>query len=317
MAKNTKKSQKKQKNNNARRAGPKPVRGTSDYYVDGAAMEHIKLMSDPCQGRLVPPAYPQPGGGAIQRFRASGAYAVGAADTALLFHWTPGINEFINNAAVSGATNFTPNPGTVFPALANTSGVGTSATNFRCVAACLKIFTNASEANRAGMVFAGQTTNQYMGINGAAVTNVNTMLAGLPVTARVPSKCLEILWCPSLGDQGFYADYTGATVVNAQAMSSYGSCTFCALGLPAGTGLTVEMTAVYEINYGSNGNVVSTPAPITSTSWNNVLRAYSAFINYAPVIVDTARTAIEYMGMASSSQPGRAVAGASRKYITI
>lgn len=315
MVKN--KQKKSNKNKQVPKSSRRAVRGMSDYYVDGAAMAHAKLMADPCGGRLVPPAYPQPGGGAIQRFRAIASYGTGAGDTAVLFHWTPTINEFIINAAVSAATAFVPNIQTAFAGLSNAVGVGTSALNYRVIAACVRVLTNASEANRAGLIYAGQTSVQYLGQNAGATTSVAAASASLPITARVPSKHLEVLWTPALGDQSFVADYTGVSAVLGQASSAYSSITVGASGLPAGTGLTFELTLVAEINYNSNGNVVATPPPVTTTPWNNVLRTFSALIKNAPVIVDTARETIEYFGIAKSSQPGRPVAGGAQRYITM
>lgn len=313
----SKQMQKQKKKKASVPASRRPVRGGPDVLIDGAALDHVKLMADPCQGRLVPPAYPQPGGGAIQRFRAIASYGTGAGDTAILFHWIPSANEYVINAAVSSGTAFVPNVVTAFPGLSNTAGITTSATNYRVIAACVRVLTNASEANRAGLVYAGQTTAQYLGTNAGATTTVSIASAGLPVAARVPSKHLEILWTPSIGDQQFNVDFSGSNYTLGQGGSAFAALTVGASGLPAGTGLTFELTVVVEINYTSNGNVVSTPLPVTTTPWNNVLRAFGYAIKHAPVIVDTARETIEYFGLAKSSQPGRLVTGGMQKYITM
>lgn len=280
-------------------------------------MDHARLMADPCQGRLVPPAYPQPGGGSIQRFRSIASFGTGAADTAVLFHWTPSTNEFVINAAVAPTTNFLPNVGTVFPNLANTTGVGAQSLSYRVIAACVRVMTNASEANRSGLIYAGQTNPQYVGINGAALTNVQTVCASLPVTSRVPSKHLEVLWSPQIGDQSFNTDFAGVNYGNGQAAPGYGSITIGASGLPPGSGLTFEITMVAEVNYVTGGSVIATPLPVTTTPWNNVLRAFGALIKYAPVIIDTARESIDYFGVAGPSYPGRNISGAAQKYITM
>lgn len=296
----------------------KPVRDRSmSVYIDEPAMAHARLLADPCQGRLVPAAYPQPGGGAIQRFRVVLSTATGAGDTAAMFHWVPGLNEYYNNASVAPGTVFTPAINTVFPGLSLTPGVGTSATTFRCLAACMRVMTNASEANRAGMLYAGQTSAAYYGTNAAAGASVQSSINGLPVTSRVPSRYLEVLWTPLLADQSFVVDSLGTASTLGQGNYAYGACTFGALGLPVGTGLTIELTGVYEINYASNGNVVANPPPVTLSSWQSVLRAYNSIIHNAPVVVDSISRAVDYIGAAASSQPGRLVAGAAMRYLTM
>lgn len=286
-------------------------RAPGTLMVDKGAMDHVKLMADPCEGRLVPAAYPQPGGGAIQRFRGVITVGAGAGETAGFFHWSPAVNEYIANGAATGATNYTPTPATVFPGLAFTAGTGNSALTFRCLAACARVITNASEMNRSGVIYAGQTNLAYYGNNAGSQTNVNTSVSGLPVSARMPAKHLEVLWVPGESDQIFRSDEASSSFGLGQGVT-VNSVSFGFVGAPSGTGVTVEVTAVYEINYNANGNVVSSPGPITATPWTQVLGAFYKYIRDSPVIIDTVRKGVEYMGVAASSQPGRLVAGAAR-----
>lgn len=295
--------------------GPKKVKsrkaGPPGMYLDGAAMAHIHLMADPCQGRLVPAAYPTSGGGAIQRFRTVVPLGVGAGETAGFFHWLPGQNEYYANGA-SGPTNpFTPTAVSNIALLTHAFNVGASAPAFRCLAACIRVIPNSSESNRGGIVYGGQTDGAYYGNNGTGTITVNEAISGLPVSARMPAKSLEILWCPNDVDQNFTSDSTnsGSAIYTLQ---SGGAVSFGFTGGPSASGVTLELTAVYEINFRTGGSQVSKGPPVSMTPWNQVLKGFYNAIQNAPVIIDTARGALEYIGTAANSQPGRVVMGAAR-----
>lgn len=285
------------------------VRGPSGFYLDGAALAHAKLLADPCQGKIVPAAYPNPGGGCLQRFRSIFTVGTGAGETCGLVHWVPGTNEYYANGAATATTSYLPTSGTVFQGLAGVAGTGCSLTTFRCVAACLKVIPNASEMNRSGICYAGQTTGDFYGNNLGSTTTIQGSVASLPVSTRVPAKSLDVLWTPSASDQQFGADILTVTSPPGQG-PSWNAMTVGAIGMPAASGLTVEFTAVYEINYNSNGIVNSTPVPSTTTPWNNTLIAFNRLINNAPVIIDTVRAGVEHFTAAANSQPGRAITGA-------
>lgn len=291
------------------------IRNTT-FMLDRGAADHVGLLADPCQGRLVPPAYPSPGGGAIIRLKTIVSLANNTGETAGVFHWIPGRNEYYNNGAATNTTNFTPTASSVFTQL-TFNAAGNSAASFRCVAACARAMCNTSEMNRAGFIWAGPTTNSFYGNNGGSAVNVSAASWGLPVLARVPAKYLEVLWTPNESDMAFATD----SVLDGTGISSnftnHSAITITASGLPAGTGLTLELTAVYEINYAANsGYVTATPSPVSQTPWPQILGAYYKVIHNAPVIIDTVRRITEYIGAAASSQPGRLVAGAARLALT-
>lgn len=312
-----KKQTNKRKRAPARRAQQTIGRNTS-MLLDKASMDHIKLMADPCGGRLVPPAYAQPGGGAIQRFRNVINCGTAAGETSGVFHWTPGINEYVSNGAATPTTAFTPAGQTMFATLQTGTGAGiNSACTFRCLAACIRVITNASEMNRAGVAYAGQTDSQYLQAQGTNVTNVSQVIGGLPISSRMPAKMVEILWTPSEADQSFYTDMAGSTYSLGQSFN-YSSVTFGFVGGPATTGVTVEVTGVYEINFPSfSATITSKPGPITAVPWSSVLYHFYKYISDSPVIIDTVRKGVEYLGAAASSQPGRLVASAARLALTM
>lgn len=313
MAKSKKKVQQKGK-----KARPRMQRiGGTNVILDKAAMDHIKLMADPCQGKLVPAAYASPGGGAIIRLKTVVSLATAAGETAGAFTWAPGSNEYSANGAVSPTTTFGVNGLSMFPVLQTVAGAGNSARTFRCVAACVRVMPYASEMNRSGFVWAGQTYQSYLARNSGSQTNVQTVAASLPVMTRVPSKMVEILWVPTVQDQDFTVDMDDSSYSIGSTEQQHSAITIAVGGLQATTGVAIEVTGVYEINFPSQlGYVSALPTPVSSTPWNQILGAFYKVIHNAPVIVDTARRITEYIGAAAASEPGRLVAGAARLALT-
>lgn len=277
-------------------------RQKSMAMLDGAAMDHIRLMADPCNGKLCPPAYESPGGGALIRYRAIVNFGTGAGETAGVFSWAPGANETIGNGGVASTTSFTPSRNTMFAAL-STSANSATGTSYRCVAACVRMITNASETNRSGIVYAGNTDyNQYWW-NGTGQTSVESVLPGLPITTRAPSKSLEVVWAPAESDTDFVNDSLGTSLQQ----GGYGrsAITIAFTGAPAATGYTLEITGVYEVAYGLNqGTLATRSPPASSSSWNNVLRGLSQFINNSPVMIDGVRRLTDYVQQAGASYIG-------------
>lgn len=276
-------------------------------------MDHVKLMADPCNGRLVPAAYAQPGGGAIQRFRTVIGLGTAAGETCGIFQWTPGINEYYANGAATSSSTFSPTSNTVFGALQTANGIGTTAVEFRCLAACLRVISNASESNRAGVVYAGLTDSTYYGYNAAGTSSVQTAVGGLPVSSRMPAKHVEVLWAPSSLDQNFNVDLSGVGTGITQGIGgTQNALTFGFIGGPAASGVTLELTAVYEINYSASSGAISCKsAPASVTPWGATLKAFYETINNSPVIIDTARRALEYFNSQGGST-GRLLGAAGR-----
>lgn len=273
--------------------------------MDGGAVDHINLMRNPCQGRLVPPAYATTGGGAIMRFRRVITLGGATGENAGIFHWLPGLNQFFANGAAGSTSTFTPSSASMFTFL-TTSGTNndTSATSFRAVAACARILTNASEMNRSGIVYAGMTDGQYYGTKGAAVANVEISVGGLPFTTRMPSKSLEILWIGGALDTEFYVDLDNTTIVVGEAYSR-NAITFGFTGGATATGVTIEVTGVYEVNFPSRNNLVASKGPpSTNTPWSTIANGFFKAIANSPVIVDGLNRVVDFAASGGASTVG-------------
>ncbi len=285
--------------------------------LDGAAIDHIKLMADPCLGRLCKPAYPTVSNGAIMRFRNVFQIGVGAGETCGLFHWSPGANEAYANGAATVATAYTPTGNSVFNYLTTSSSSNTGIL-FRCVAACAKVMFNGSEMNRGGVIYAGNTATGSYGIDsGATTTSVGTSVQNLPYTCRIPSRSFEILWVPNEGDLLQNTDILGSTIGVGQGASLPGAAiTIGFVGMPATTGVTVEVTGVYEVEYQAGNNMVSAVGPPTSlTPWAATIKGFFNYIKDSPVIMDGVKAAIDYVSPAGPAVMGANIARMAIGYL--
>lgn len=271
--------------------------------LDQGAMHHIRLMADPCNAPLVHPAYESPGGGAVIRYRKFITVGTAGVEKCGAFSWAPALNEHFANGADASANAFAPARVSTFPDLAATSA-STAGSSFRCVAACARIITNASELNRAGLVYAGATDmNQAWGA-GAAVLNVDSLAGILPVTTRSPNKSIEIVWTPGGADTDFNSDDTLS--VTGRGAIGRNTLTFAFAGAPSAIGYTIELTGVYEVKFGAGTGVCTsiTPPP-SSNSWNQVLRGFAQAIRNAPVVIDGVRRATDFVANAGTAYMGQ------------
>jgi len=285
------------------------------YRLDEAATNHIKLMANPCNARICPPAYDSPGGGALLRYRKIISLGAATGETSGIITWVPGTNEYVANGAASIYTVFTPSGTTMFGPL-STGPNSPYGQSFRCVAACMRLITNASESNRSGLVYAGNVdANQNYPAAGANV-DLNGMILGMPVITRSPVKSLEVLWTPNQGDMNSSTDL--GAVSNVIGGDSRSALTIAFSGAPAGTGYTVEVTGVYEVAYGLNSGILTPKEPpVSITPWNVVARAFEKLIHNSPVIIDGLQRASDYIGQAGASYVRAAGARAALGLLTM
>jgi len=277
--------------------------------LDQAAIDHINLMSDPCNGKLVYGAYPHAGGGVLQRVRAVLPLAGGAGETCGVLHWIPSINFVFLNGAASPTTSFTPTSSNPFPAYSYSDG-DASQFGLRCVAACVRIITNSSEMNRAGIVYCGNTEANYLNYTTGALTTPSAVASSLPITTRIPSGSMETLWVPMIGDQNFNTTKSGAGLYTGS-NDSFGAITYSIVGLPANTGVSVELTAVYEVESKANGTINTLQKPPSSSSWQDVLRGFYDKNGGRTTFLDLFNKGAEYVGTAGAAALGQVVKGAA------
>lgn len=298
---------------------PRPKRNgpNTRIMLDGAAADHIRLLADPCNGKMVYPAYPSGQNGAVMRLRSVIQLGIGAGETCGMFHWTPGANEYYCNGAATPSTTFAPVSSSVF-SLLQTAAASNNGTMFRCVAACVKILYNGSENNRGGVIYAGNTAAASFGASttGGVTATVATSVAPLPYTTRVPSNSMEVLWVPNEADQNYFSDNANSGASVRQDSSTNAAITIGLIGLTAAVGVTLEVTGVYEVQFGATNNLVSSVGPPASSSpWSSVIRGLFDKIGGSTVLLNGVKSAIDYASVMGPATMGANAARLALSYL--
>jgi len=246
---------------------------------DQAALDYLKLLQDPCSGPLVHPVMPGAGGGQIARFESFLTLGDGTNDTAFAVHWTPNAMGIVSgNTACATVLQATTRPSSVVATPSVMSDYSTytpgynwlrsNASAVRCIAACMQIYTNASEMNRSGFISTGVTTNSL--IVSTDQTSPIAIRPNLPVMVRAPESVMETLWSPT----PFDANFIDPVVAAASPIGGCGAITACGTGLAVGTGVTIKLTAVYEYQPSQNTGMAATvkKSVETNNTFNDVMR---------------------------------------------
>lgn len=234
--------------------------------LDANAAAYAKLIADPCKAPLTNPVYSGGEGGYLVRSDAWNSYGIGAGNTSGILHWTPGYmcathqEHCYTAAAASGTAAVVATSGNVPGKDFLTATAGA----IRCVAACIRVTFSGSESARSGRVHLGHTSGIHV-IPGASVS-ADAVANSLPNFMRTPPTELELIWKPNDADQ-LFVNPNAAFDGNDRARRS--ALTMAFAELPAGVGLTVHMTAVYEWQP-KNNQGISNPSQSRNKS-NNTL----------------------------------------------
>lgn len=218
--------------------------------LDEQAMCYARLLNDPCSAPLCHPTFAGADGGMVVRCENTIAIGTAAGSTASVFSWTPGAiglqtasgngTAIVTGEATSAGGAITLGrvsagfqPGYLF--------LSTTAAEVRCVAACIQVFVNGTEANRAGIVGYGNAIGGAL-VDGQAV-NANGTITMLEHFGRSPVDHLEVKWRPTNFDQN-YTQPTSQTPT--QESARRGALAVAQQGSTGGTGITIRMVAVYE-----------------------------------------------------------------------
>lgn len=251
------------------------VVAVSGRTLDEGARRHIRLLLDPCNAPLVRPAYETSAGGLLVRYRRVMTFATEANRTAFIMGFLPHENvvhyQVYNAATDTGYLSSEE----VFTGLDTVAGG--SQFSFRCVAACARAMCLASELNRSGIVCAGSVDSDVViPTDATQVTSVAAVQSVLPVSTRMPSRSLEVLWTPGESSHQYRTTEPGATPAIVQGTHN-NACVIASSGMPAATGMRVEFTGVYEVRPANTSSVVAVVEPPPSNnSWNQVLRDFVA-----------------------------------------
>lgn len=230
---------------NKRAKRPVVYRNVTGTGLDSSALAYAKLIADPCNAPLAHPTYSGSEGGYLVRCESFGSLNTGATSTSGAVSWAPGamgtssVELCAFEAAGSDVTaGMVPlsafrSPGRLF--------LRGNASVYRCVAACMRVSFAGSEAARSGRVHFGQASGAFAK-NGTSYT-ADALAAGLTHYSRTPADEIEIMWKPNDADQ-LVRDPNLDTAP--QDFERRAAIVVAWAGLPAGVGLTIRMTAVYE-----------------------------------------------------------------------
>lgn len=256
MVKPSKKTKKAQK----MRPKPRIVRAIRNGF-DAQAAAYARLLLDPCHAPLTRPVG-TPTGGIL--FRAQSIILLGSTtvNNSAAFHWVPSAmnasnTELLLSAGLNGATNTSFAPSALAPAK---TFVANSASDARCVAACVRIMYDGAESGRAGRVAYGNTVGGSLTVSTA--NTYDSLMAQLETMERTPQTTAEIRWKPTDFDTTFVDP---GNAIPVQDRDRRGAITIVAVGHPIGNPLTLELTAVYEyLPAAGQGIVMSTNSGSTS-----------------------------------------------------
>lgn len=240
--------------------------------LDPQSLAYARLLADPCSAPLTHPTYAGGEGGYLIRTDAWQTFGFSAGSTSGYFHWTPGYmgtdsHELFVAEAAAPNTPIVPTP---FAGVPGKGFIPAQASQFRCVAACVRVTYPGAEADRSGRVHLG-LTNGGLIISGGAVSP-DQIATALGNYSRTPAAEIELRWKPSDADQLFV---TPTTTTKPEDRQRRTACTVAWAGLPAATGLVFHMTAVYEWQ-----PVAGTGLAVPSTSRSTTRNTLDQVINF-------------------------------------
>lgn len=216
--------------------------------LDAPAQAWLRLLNDPCYGRLTHPIYPGADGGYLSRFESEQTSFAGPGITAGVISFIPGTlpNSVFANGAVDDTTSVSLNDSSAAqaPGYAYLRGVASAV---RCVSACVQVSWPGSELNRQGFVTLGQVTGAVAATAttgfGTGTVSVSALRPLCHLRTRVPETVAEVKWRPTLADAQWHDPNVTAAVGR---LNEAGAILLTASNLPASTGLRVRYIVTYE-----------------------------------------------------------------------
>lgn len=319
MARSRNKKNKNKQMVQRRSRAPQPSAPLSrSYGLDKAAVEWMRLLDDPCSGKLVYPCYPNGSGGSVLvRVEADSILWNGATDTCGFGLWVPGAGmNFVNSVSLV-------NDGTVaeyarFDAVtAGYSFLTGQGASYRPVAACLQLSYPGSELTRAGVASFGviDATSEIGNLplaNGGRGTTfpANAARVACQHVQRMPQDVMEIKWFPGEEDMRTKSCDVLATDTNwAQRVAGCNGIRYTASGFPINTGIRVRTVCIYECTLDTaNAGVVNSLRPSVSLSTPNSILKYMSdkdpqwYLSAAKRTAGVLGSIINYIGQGPKSR---------------
>jgi len=248
--------------------------------LDQGAMQHARMLLDPCNANMTQPVYSGMGTGQYRRCRVIFSPPATAAEGT--YEFCPGSNSKMVATHVSAniGNPYTFNESELFP-----GGILPAEIENRCIAACVRIRYLGSEYERGGCVGTRTSPFRYFAPN--QVTTNADALTSCTLINRVGEVMHEVKFVPGVGDELFSPSW-GTTNNAPRQLGSFGFTWSNMLG----SQFQVEVTAIIEIE----AAVGTVPAPIAPTSRNTLNQVLTALgppaqWAYGHVIAPTIRSA--------------------------
>lgn len=269
----TRRKNKNNKNKNSPLARRNPATAMRQAAMQGMsqqAVEYLRLLSDPCHGKLVQAPYAGMGSSMLVRTTdyyqfpvISGAAATGFVD--LLLEWTPWNYPvaFVSGSKETGAvgsvsmTNKEPFIGNFI--------LSPVVNSYRPIAGCLKWIPTGPVAGRGGLVGLAYSASKTIA-NGDIVTPEIALSVAQKVDSNGSAQH-EIRWLPSFGDERF-SKYDETNINGAGSIQFIGKGIDAVGGAPNGV---LELTVVWEWVPVVANSITSSPAAPSSTTLQSVL----------------------------------------------
>ncbi|APG76245.1 hypothetical protein 3 [Changjiang tombus-like virus 4] len=263
------------------------VRRSRLLSLTPAERKYAHLVADPCNGPLSAGIFGDGSGGVISRFETDGIMGDVAPTTASALVFVP--------AAAAGWTSGKPSDGDAPVWNGVTSSLipgrdflNANAGQFRCLAACLRIYWPGTELNRQGIVSNLQTTADIVNNSNASVGAIR---ASSTYVQRMPEDYTELKWLPSEYELEMRAP---GVIAASQEFSRFSALVTTTSGVPSATPIRWRMVAVYEwVPRVSTGlSSMNTAASVPAGSFQRVTQALTSIGNWAYVSSHQAATAI-------------------------
>lgn len=272
--------------------------------LDQGAMQHARMLMDPCNAHMAQPVYSGMGTGQYRRCRVIFSPPATAAEGTYVF--CPGTNSKLvaTHVAANIGNPYTFNKSELFG-----NGILPADSETRCIAACVRIRYLGSEYERGGCI--GTRTSPFLYYTELQVSNNADALTSCTLINRVGEVMHEVKFVPGVGDELFSPTW-GSTVPSPRQLGSFGFTWSNMLG----SQFQVEITAIMEIEAAA-GTVPAPIAPSSRNTLNQVLTALGppAQWAYGHVIAPTIRSAAS--GIVQSLTSGINTVSLGTKLLTL
>jgi hypothetical protein len=269
--------------------GVKPVKAvvraaqrvSAPVSLDKAAVEWAALLKDPCNARLVYPCYPNGTGSTVlMRLESDTIVANSATEVAAFGYFVPGLGLHLQNSTPLTSDTLGSNTLSISALCPGATFLGTNVTSQRAVAACVQISYPGTELNRSGIVGMGVVpadlarTSASSTIGGGAFNaSAASVRTACQHVERMPSTLVECKWFPGERDAESFDPQVFPSAEQGPGMVGRNAIAWSCSGFPVSTGIRVRTVVVYELSFGTGGNVQGVVPPPSVANTSSILRA--------------------------------------------